>query len=99
MSEQKSVKTLARLMGEMMATEGWKEYIKIIEEQIKTRELILLTPSHELPQQVGFDYVARAASQECIKGALIGLKLARDMPSAIIADAKDSATPQPKEEK
>ena len=111
MSEQKSVKTLARLMGEMVATDGWKEYMKILAEQIATRERMIAAPLHDLQPapiaargqdtQVVFsamDFTTRSVALECVKGALIGLKLARDMPSIIIADAKDSATPQPKEE-
>lgn len=82
----------ARLIKEMAETEGWKEFQKILEAQVATRLSIIVSPFHSLPDNSGYqgmDLAAKAAAIESVKGAVIGLRLAINLPASIIESAKE----------
>lgn len=82
----------ARLLREIVGTAGWQEFCKILEAQIKVREEMLLAPAAILaskwPEFKDLDHAGRLAHLESIKGALIGIKLCRDLPQITIDDAR-----------
>lgn len=88
-AEEVEVLKLARLFGELMRTEGWKAYCDLLEEQIKARLDGVLQPLHT----VGFDGVGdlagKAAAMESLKGAINGLRLAKELPSMTMAHADE----------
>ena len=89
-AEEKAILRLARAFREMEATEWWKEYEKIVRAQIDTRETLLRLPLSETNEAFkGMDFMTRAASQETIKGAVIGLRLALSIPSLTIKHGSD----------
>ena len=82
----------ARLVKEMAETEGWKEFVKILEAHIATRMAVIVSPFHSLPDNSGYqgmDLGAKAAAIESVKGAVIGLRLAINLPASIIESAKE----------
>ena len=68
---------VSRLMQDMSQTEGWKEYEKILQAQIADRLRILAQPLHTLPNDLGLDFLGRAAQLESVKGAIIALEFGR----------------------
>ena len=90
MAEQRS----ARLLREIMGTAGWIEYERLLDAQVKYREEILLTPIANLAQKspdfAGLDYAGKMAHLESIKGAIIALKLARELPRVTIETARNA---------
>lgn len=84
-AEERSILRIAKLFEEMVATEAWKEYRKILESQVSERERLALMPLAEMQG----DFYGRAAHMECIKGAIIGLRLALSIPASTIDHAKD----------
>lgn len=88
--EEKAILRLAESFREMEGTAWWKEYEKIIRAQIEIREALLRIPLSEANEAFkGMDFVTRAASQEIIKGAIIGLRLALSIPSLTIKHGSD----------
>lgn len=88
--EERHVLRLSANFKEMVSTDWWKEYERIIRAQIADRESVLLLPiSEQHPKFMGMDFTTRAASLETIKGAIIGLRLALSIPSATITHAQD----------
>src|SRR5262245_20600745 len=82
----------ARLLKEMVETQGWTEFKKILEAHIATRLSIISTPFHSLPDNSGYqgmDLAAKAAAVESVKGAVIGLRLALTLPESTIEAAKE----------
>ena len=64
--------------------------LRIVQAQIETRELLLRTPLSENSEVFkGMDFMTRAASQETIKGAVIGLRLALSIPELTIKHGSD----------
>lgn len=89
-ADEREILRRSRLMKELLDHPAWKEYVAIQEAQIKTREIIIRTPLSDLPEALrSLDFMSRAAAMESIKGAIIGLTLARDTPQSIIAHAKE----------
>lgn len=89
-TDEKQVLRLAAHFREMVATDWWKEYVRILDAQISDREQLLLLPvSEQHPKFQGMDFQTRAVSLETIKGAIIGLRLAKTIPSATIDHASD----------
>ncbi len=90
-AEERDVLKCARLFRDLIATEGWIEYQKMLDAQLASRSRILATPLDALPsgefQQM--DFVAKAAKMESVKGAIIGLTLARSLPELTIQSASD----------
>lgn len=80
-----------RLFRDMLRTEGWSEYQKILRDMVEMRTAAILQPLHmaSSDQVPGGDFVARSAALESMKGALIGLKLALDLPSTILSEADE----------
>jgi hypothetical protein len=84
----------ARLFRDLVATEGWREYVKVLEAQISAREEIIHLPLHALPPHFvppGTDLASKAAALESAKGAIIGLRLAIHTPVATIESAHEIA--------
>jgi hypothetical protein len=84
----------ARVFRDMVATDGWKEYCKILEAQIAAREEVIHCPLHSLPPHFvppESDLASKAAAVESAKGAVIGLRAALHIPTATIESAKDIA--------
>jgi hypothetical protein len=89
-TDERSILRLAEGFREMVATDWWREYVKVLDAQIADRELVLLLPmSDQHPRFNGMDFNTRAVALEVIKGALIGLRLAKSIPTATIAHASD----------
>lgn len=66
----------AELFGALIKSQGWQEYIAILEARLQGMADEILKPSGSIDAMVGLEYV---------KGAMSGLILARDIPSVIIA--------------
>lgn len=84
----------ARVFRDMLETEGWKEYTKILSAQINAREEVIHCPIHALPPTFvsqDTDLASKAAAVESAKGAIIGLKVALTIPSITIESAKQIA--------
>jgi hypothetical protein len=84
----------ARLFRDMVATEAWLEYVKVLEAQIAAREEVLHIPLHSLPPHFvppSTDLSSKAAAIESVKGAIIGLRTALNTPTATIESAREIA--------
>lgn len=85
----------ARMMEDLVRTDGWKAYVAWLQGQIAVREAKMLTPLHDVRIVVGVgdavlpDGIIALASQECIKGALIGLRMAASLPQSILTQAQE----------
>lgn len=89
-TEERAVLRLAENFREMTESKWWQEYVKVLDAQIADRETLLLLPmSEQHPRFNGMDFNTRAVALEIIKGALIGLRLAKSIPTATIAHASD----------
>lgn len=80
---------------EMMETKGWRVYQTLLQQQLALRLQILRTPLHDIRKPVGpgqqevfLDHDTRASYLESVKGAIIGLELARDLPRYTIENGK-----------
>jgi hypothetical protein len=60
----------------MIATEGWRIYVELLELKLQSFSDELLLPAGSVDRMVGLEYV---------KGAMSGLVIARDLPSVTIA--------------
>lgn len=88
--DEKQILRLADVMKDLRLTEGWKEYVKVLDTQIKDREQVVQTPlSASIVAFQGMDFNTRAVHVEAVKGALIALRLARDLPNTIIDHANE----------
>lgn len=93
--EEIQVLKQARVFRDMVLSEGWKEYVKILEAQIMTREEVIHCPLHSLPPHFvnpSTDLASKAAAVESVKGAVIGLRTAIYTPTATIESAKEIAS-------
>lgn len=72
----KADKDLADQLRVMVATEGWRAYMQLLERRLQLLSDQLLSPAESMDRLVGLEYV---------KGAMSGLVLARDLPSVTIA--------------
>lgn len=89
-TEEKQVLRLAEHFRSMVETEWWKEYRKVLDEQIRQRELLVSLPlSDKSPAFEGLDFMTRASKIETLKGAIIGLRLALSIPDLTIGHSKD----------
>lgn len=91
--EEIEVLRQARYLRDLVESPGWKEYLKILEAQIKFREGLIMLPISVLEQASadfkGMDYQSKQAQLESIKGALIAIKLCRDLPQHTIEAAQE----------
>lgn len=89
-AEEREILRLSGVFEGMANTEWWGEYRKILLAQIETRERLVLLPLSERNSAIeGIDFQTRAASQETIKGAIIGLRLALAIPDLTMKHASD----------
>lgn len=97
--EEVQILKQARLVKEMIETEGWKALCEVLRAQILTRELLIRRPLHDLPHEQfpGMDLASKAAAVEAIKGAVIGLNLALSLPESIINSANEIMAESKKE--
>lgn len=73
-------KRRAELFASMVKTEGWQEYIKLLEAKIQIFSDGLLPPAGSIDGMVKCEW---------IKGAMGGLIMARDVASATMAAAEE----------
>ena len=87
-TEQVNMLRLGRIMRDGIGSDFWKELQRVIQSQIATRETIIHSPAHSLPEEFAKgDFATRAAALESVKGALIALNLVLSLPDTIIAEA------------
>src|SRR3974390_1020615 len=81
---------MGALVRHMLAMEGWSHVEKILQLRVKEMEAEILRPY--TVARVGEAGLSREDYQEIVsekKGALMGLRLALDIPRAIVANADD----------
>jgi len=74
-----------------LATEGWNHVEKVLKQRIKEMEAEILRP-YTVARAGEASGLSREDYQEIIaekKGALMGLRLALDIPRAMVANAED----------
>lgn len=81
--EQKRVFRSARVITEMMNTPGWVLYQKALELHLQMKR-----NEYEAPAETGFDGIAQVLRSESAKGAIMGIRLALDLPQGIINQGK-----------
>lgn len=84
----------SREIGDMLNLPAWKRYESYINEHIAARYGMLTQPAQALdanrvPGESRMDGVSLFAASECIKGAIIGLKLALSLPRTILDHAQE----------
>lgn len=77
-------KGLAELFEGMVLTKAWKAYMDLLNKRIEDLGATVLTPASSMDALIGL---------ENEKGAMRGLIIARDLPSATIAAMKASRAP------
>jgi hypothetical protein len=70
----------AALFEVLVASQGWKAYVAMLERSMQARADKILQPSKSIDGCIDLEYE---------KGALSGLVIARDLPSVTIAAAKE----------
>lgn len=87
--EERQVLRQAQAMKELMEHPKWKVFQLLLQTHIAARQRILNAPVSSQPQAFrSLDAASKMVELECVKGAIIGLQLALDLPSAILEDAK-----------
>jgi hypothetical protein len=89
--EDKDDIKIGRAFQAMVATEGWQHYLRLLNVHIETTKNRALQPfavkqENKASHQVLFSAVDQLLSSEADKGAIMGLTLARDLPSSIISN-------------
>lgn len=88
--DEKEILKLADVMRDFRLTEGWKEFEKVLDQQIRLREVIVQSPlSENITAFAGMDFTTRAVHVESVKGALSALRTVRNLPATIIDQATD----------
>ncbi len=85
------------IMEELLASKAFKRYQEMVQVQIITRLNIAKVPLHM--QGGNLDFSTRAAQAETIKGAIMGLELAYNLPQITIDQAKSVIASRGGEEK
>lgn len=75
----------AREIEDMLRTPGWKRYAEILEGHIATKTKVALFPVSE---QIEMDGIKQVLFGEAAKGAIMGLRLALQLPSDIVRGAE-----------
>lgn len=75
---------VGRELSELILHPGWKHYERLLSVKLKEQETNALTPLHFRRDLEGLDGVSRVLLGESAKGAIIGLRLALDIPHGII---------------
>ncbi len=80
---------VGRLLEEMLASDGWKLYEKLLTKHLVEKRDAALTPIAPKVQNDGSlffpDGVTHVLLGEAAKGAIIGIRLALELPRGIIA--------------
>lgn len=80
----------ARAFQDMVQTAGWKYLEAIMNQHLADRERVLNTPFSALPDKFReLDAMSKMVEIECIKGAIIGIRLIRDIPRVTIEHASE----------
>ena len=88
--EERQVLRQARVLRELLEHPGWKEFEAIVRAHMKARETIILRPSSEAsPEFQSRDAASKYAELEYVKGALYGMGIMLNLPSATISAAKE----------
>jgi hypothetical protein len=74
-------KRLAQLFEGMIKTEAWKAFVGLLDKRLEDMGSVILTPAKSLDDLI---------PMENEKGAMRGLIIARDLPSATVAAMKAS---------
>lgn len=67
----------ARELKDIQHSSGWKVYVEMLDDMIKLREPLVNSPLHDIESLPGETHEGKVCRIENVKGALIGLKLAR----------------------
>lgn len=87
--DERNILRQARIFRELLDHPAWKEYAELLGRQMELRRGIIFTPLNAMPDDLkSLDFTSRAAMLEMLKGAVLGLMLARDTPQSIIDHAK-----------
>jgi hypothetical protein len=81
----KEDRELATVLQVLIATDGWKAYVRVLERRMQSQADKILGPSKSVDGCIALEYE---------KGALSGLVIARDLPSVIIAATKELRQPE-----
>lgn len=85
--EQLQDMKVARDIRDMMQTDGWKHYSRILQFHIDAKIRVAFEPMNEFMEIDGIKHILLG---ESAKGAIMGLRLALSLPSGIIMQYKDS---------
>ena len=97
--EEMAIIRQGRLFREMMETPAWKEYAKVLQAHIESRQRELDAPilvKDQLYQMM--DAGTKLAISESVKGAIIALRLAVTLPSATVEQARELTRTSPDDE-
>jgi hypothetical protein len=78
--------------------EAWQLWRQVMEDAVRARASLLQVPIADQANGQGLDFQTRAARQEVIKGALIGLRLALNLIPNTIQQADELASKKVQEE-
>lgn len=84
--DERRILRQGRALGEMLGTEGWKEYEKILQAHCEERLALLLLP---LGDSKHTEAMMAAVGQEYIKGAVYGLRLALSLPASTVEQSRE----------
>ena len=79
--EQKAVFRTERAAKDLLATPGWQFYEKVLREQLEMKRREYERPAELEP---GMDGVSQILRAESAKGAIMGLRLALDIPQGML---------------
>lgn len=80
--ERAELKT-ARVIRQLIATEGWRVYSQILLAHLQGKR-----NEFETPAESSLDGIAQVLRSESAKGAIMGLRLALSIPEGILANDK-----------
>jgi len=84
---------VGRALEEMLVTEGWKIYEKLLTKHLVEKRDAALSPLSPRVQPDGSlffpDGVTHVLLGEAAKGAIIGIRLALELPRGIVAQTQD----------
>ena len=81
--DEKAELRAARVIRGMIATEGWKVYVAILQTHLQGKR-----NEFEQPAESSRDGIAQVLRSESAKGAIMGLRLALSIPEGILANEK-----------
>jgi len=81
--DQRAELRTARVIREMLNTDGWKVYKTILETHLQGKR-----NEFEVPAEKELDGIAQVLRSESAKGAIMGLRLALSIPESILVNEK-----------